>query len=232
MRSIPSTVALMLAAILVAIPLAVAGRADARAAPLAADSNPYLWLAQIHGGKALAWVRSQNARSDQALKTDPTYARDSSQILDVLNASTRIPEAMLEHGWVLNFWQSADHVRGIWQRTTIADYARKSPHWRTLLDVDALDRQLHKDWVWKGADCTSKFDRCLVRLSPGGGDALETREYDPPDTQFPGGRLRAAGRQGRSCLSQSRYRTRRDRLRAGYDDSVLLSADREAVAAR
>lgn len=180
MRSARSTLAAILLAALVG--------PRAWGATAAADSNPYLWLSQVHGRRALAWVQSQNGRSDLALKTDPTYARDRSQILDVLNAGTRIPQGTLDHGWVLNFWQSAAHVRGIWRRTTIADYARKAPRWRTLLDVDALDRRLHEDWVWQGADCTSAFDRCLVTLSPGGGDAAEVKEYDPQTRRFvPGG---------------------------------------------
>ena len=178
--------AAILVAALAAIPLSALVSPPARAAAAAGgtDANPYLWLSQIHGHKALAWVEAQNGRSDLALEADPTYARDRSQILDVLNANTRIPEGMLDHGWVLNFWQSADHVRGIWRRTTIADYARKAPHWQTLLDVDQLDRQMHKDWVWQGADCTAAFDRCLLKLSPGGGDAAETREYDPKTRSF------------------------------------------------
>ena len=185
MRSLQSTPVVTLAATL----LSALTSAFAWSAPAAAGSasNPYLWLAQIHGRRALAWVQSQTGRSDLALETDPMYAADREQILDVLNAGTRIPEGTLDHGWVLNFWQSAGHVRGIWRRTSIADYARRSPHWRTLLDVDALDRQLHKDWVWKGADCTSDFTRCLVRLSPGGGDAVETREYDPQTRSFVAG---------------------------------------------
>jgi prolyl oligopeptidase len=175
--------AAILAAVLAAVPLA------ALAGP-GADSNPYLWLARIHGHRALSWVGAQNGRSDLALETDPTYARDRSRILAVLNSRARIPEGTLDHGWVLNFWQSAEHVRGIWRRATIAGYARKTPRWQTLLDVDRLDRRLHKDWVWKGADCTAAFDRCLVRLSPGGGDAAETREYDPLTRAFVAGGFR------------------------------------------
>ena len=154
------------------------------AAAAAADSNPYLWLSQIHGQKALAWVQAQNGRSDLALKTSPTYARDRAQILDVLNADTRIPEGTLDHGWVVNFWQGATHARGIWRRTTIADYRGRAPHWQTLLDIDQLDARLHEDWVWQGADCTASFDRCLLTLSPGGGDAAEIREYDPQTRRF------------------------------------------------
>ena len=175
--------AVIFAAILLAIAPAMLVGPRARAG----DANPYLWLAQTHGGKALAWVQAQSGHSDLALESDPTYARERSQILDVLNANTRIPEGRLDQGWVLNFWQSADHVRGIWRRTRIADYAHQTPHWQTLLDVDRLDQELHKDWVWEGADCTPAFDRCLVSLSPGGGDAAETREYDPKTRSFVAG---------------------------------------------
>jgi prolyl oligopeptidase len=161
--------------------------ARAQGAGADADPIPYLWLAQIHGKKALTWVEAQNGRSDLALEGDATYARDRSQMMDVLNANTRIPEGTLEHGWVLNFWQSADHVRGIWRRTTIADYARKAPHWQTLLDIDQLDSRMHRNWVWHGADCTAAFDRCLLRLSPGGSDAAEIREYDPTGRHFVAG---------------------------------------------
>src|SRR5579863_1472154 len=188
MRSRQSTGgAAILAAILIAIspPMLVGPRA--RAAAAAGDTNPYLWLARTHGRKALAWAEAQSGRSDLALESDPAYARDRSQILAVLNANTRIPEGTLDHGWVINFWQSADHIRGIWRRTTIADYARQKPHWQTLLDLDRLDQQLHKDWVWEGADCTPAFDRCLVSLSPGGGDAVATREYDPRTRSFVAG---------------------------------------------
>lgn len=188
MRSRQSTGgAAILAAILVAIAPAMLVGPRAHAAAAAGDTNPYLWLAQTHGRKALAWAAAQSGRSDLALESDPAYARDRSQILAVLNANTRIPEGTLNHGWVINFWQSADHLRGIWRRTTIADYARKTPRWQTLLDIDRLDKQLHKDWVWEGADCTPAFDRCLVSLSPGGGDAVATREYDPQTRSFVAG---------------------------------------------
>jgi len=148
-----------------------------------ADSDPYLWLAQIRGARALEWVRTQNERS-AALEQDPLYRADREAILAVLNARDRIPEGELHGRWVLNFWQDAEHVRGLWRRTSIEDYAHASPSWQTLLDVDALDARTHQPWVWKGADCTPSFARCLVRLSPGGGDAVVIREYDPQRREF------------------------------------------------
>ena len=175
--------AALIAALTAVVP-AVRANTVAPAVAAAVDNDPYLWLAQIHGKRALAWVQAQNGRSDLALKTSPTYARDRAQILDVLNADTRIPEGTLDHGWVVNFWQGATHARGIWRRTTIADYRARAPHWQTLLDIDQLDARLHEDWVWQGADCTASFDRCLLTLSPGGGDAAEIREYDPQTRRF------------------------------------------------
>lgn len=161
---------------------ALAAAGTAFAAP---DNDPYLWLSDIYGKKALAWAKTETAKSDAALKSDPQYAKDRDAILTVLNANDRIPESELHGKYVLNFWQDAAHVRGIWRRTGIADYAAKAPNWQVLLDVDALDRKTGKNWVWKGADCTPSFTRCLVRLSPGGGDAQEIREFDPKTGEFP-----------------------------------------------
>lgn len=150
----------------------------------AADSDPYLWLAQIHGARARAWVSQQNAVSDRVLKTDPAYSAHMKTILAMLNNPARIADPTVRGRWVYNFWQDPAHVRGIWRRASIASYDSGHPAWHTLLDVDALDRQTHRNWVWKGADCTRAFDRCLVRLSPGGGDAVVIREFNPQTGRF------------------------------------------------
>ena len=83
-----------------------------------------------------------------------------------------------------NFWQDAGHVRGVWRKTTAADYRNADPKWDVLLDVDKLDADEHTDWVWHGARCAPGMKRCLVRLSPGGGDASVVREYDPKAKAF------------------------------------------------
>ncbi len=168
--------------------LAASAPGIAAAATSATAPEPYLWLSSIRGATALAWVARQNVQTHAALETNPLYAEDRERILSVLNAADRIPGPTLDHRWVLNFWQDSRHVRGIWRRTTLADYARPSPHWQILLDLDRLDRDTHEDWVWMGSECTPSFRRCLVRLSPGGGDAVEVREYDPRAHRFlPGG---------------------------------------------
>ena len=149
------------------------------------DNDPYLWLSDIQGAKALSWVKGQNEKSEASLRQDPDYQRDYDAMLKVLNANDRIPEPeIVDHQWVFNFWQDAEHVRGLWRRTTVSDYANANPNWQVLLDVDKYDHDTGKNWVWQGADCTPSFSRCLVALSPGGSDSHEVHEFDPKAGKF------------------------------------------------
>lgn len=160
----------------------------AASAALAADvdNDPYLWLADIHGERALAWVKEQTAKSDAQLRSDPVYTLTHDTILRELDVRDRIPLVHLDHDHAYNFWQDKAHVRGLWRVTTIADYVAKAPHWQTLLDLDALDAAEKTPFVWQGADCNDA-GRCLIRLSPGGGDATTVREFDLKTRSFVAG---------------------------------------------
>ena len=140
--------------------------------------DPYVWLEDVHGAKPLAWAREQNAKSLAPLKADPRYQKNYDSVLSVLDATDRIPMGALRGSNVYNFWQDAQNPKGIWRRTSIADYQTASPRWQVLLDVDALAKAEGENWVFKGAGCAPGETRCLVRLSRGGGDAVVTREYD------------------------------------------------------
>ena len=141
-------------------------------------TDPYLWLEDVHGAKALDWVKAQNAKSTAVLQADPDYQKDYDAILKVLDATDRIPYGDLDHQYVFNFWQDARHPKGIWRRTSIADYSNAAPAWDLLLDVDRLAQDEHENWVWQGAACTPSLRRCLLTLSRGGGDAAVVREFD------------------------------------------------------
>ena len=156
----------------------------AGAALAVTDDDPNYWLTEIHGEKAQAWVKQQNAKSEAELKAGPEYAQDRAAIQKFLDTKDRIPLGQLDHGKLYNFWQDASHVRGLWRRAPMADYRKADPAWEVLLDVDKLDADQHKDWVFQGAQCTPSDKRCLVRLSPGGGDASEAREFDPRTHQL------------------------------------------------
>src|SRR3569833_2569936 len=140
--------------------------------------DPYMWLEDVHGQKPLAWVAEQNKQSLGLLKADPRYQKNYDSILEVMDAADRIPMGSLSHGFVYNFWQDAANPKGLWRRTTIADYQNHNPKWELLLNVDALAKAEKENWVFKGAECSPGEVRCLIRLSRGGGDAVVTREYD------------------------------------------------------
>ena len=67
---------------------------------------------------------------------------------------TAFPMGSLDHGFVYNFWQDAKNPKGIWRRTSIADYQNAAPHWEVLLDVDALAKAEKENWVFEGAECS------------------------------------------------------------------------------
>ena len=143
-----------------------------------ATADPYLWLEDIHGSNSLDWVKAQNAKSAAVLEGDADYQKDYNAILKVMDATDRIPFGNLDHNFVFNFWQDAQHPKGIWRRTTIADYNNAQPHWELLLDLDRLAADEKENWVWKGAETAPSLQHCLVRLSRGGGDAVVVREFD------------------------------------------------------
>jgi prolyl oligopeptidase len=179
----PRLVVTVLAGLVGAAVLAGA-KVDKNPQAAAGPADPYLWLEDVHGAKALAWVKAQNAKSLAVLQADPDYQKDYDAILKVLDATDRIPYGELDHQYVFNFWQDAEHPKGIWRRTSIADYANAAPAWDVLLDVDQLARDEHENWVWHGADCSPSLRRCLLTLSRGGGDAAVVREFDLATKSF------------------------------------------------
>ena len=160
--------------------------ADAVAFASTDASDPYLWLEEVEGERALAWVETQNARSLGTLQGDPRYAGLHDEALALVQARDRIPQPGLNRdGTVDNFWQDASHVRGIWRRTTLDSYRTETPTWDTILDVDALAAAEGKNWVYRGANCLPPEDRrCLVSLSDGGKDAVVVREFDTVTRTF------------------------------------------------
>jgi prolyl oligopeptidase len=146
--------------------------------------DPFLWLEDVHGADALAWVRARNEAARNKLQADPRYAADEAAILAVLDAEDRIPFGALRGDQVFNFWQSATHPKGIWRRTSLESYKTQTPDWEILLDVDALAKTEGEPWVFHGATCAPGLARALISLSRGGGDAHVVREFDLASRTF------------------------------------------------
>lgn len=171
----------------------------AEAAPF--DETTHLWLEEVEGAEALAWVTAQNERTLAELEADPRYAGFEAEALEVLNSSERIPYGSVRDGYVYNFWQDEKNVRGLWRRTPLASYATETPDWETLIDFDKLAADEGANWVYKGANCLRPAPggewRCMVSLSDGGKDAVINREFNLATKQFvEGGFVTAEAKQG------------------------------------
>ncbi len=159
------------------------------AQPESTVEDPYLWLEKVEGPNALAWARGQNQVSQAELEAHPLFEPIHERALDILTSDDRIAYPSLQGGMIYNFWRDADHVRGLWRRTSVEDYrtsdSNDDPAWDVLLDLDELAEQENENWVWAGANCRyPDYDRCLVSLSIGGADASVTREWDMETRQF------------------------------------------------
>jgi prolyl oligopeptidase len=170
---------------LIACLIALALPAFAETPPVSRTDDPYLWLEDVHGARALAWVEQENARSLAVLKGDPRYETFHQAALKLVDAPDRIPAPSLIGETVYNFWQDPAHVRGLWRRATPQSYATPAPAWENVLDLDQLAATEKANWVWGGANCPPPhFRRCLISLSDGGEDASTVREFDLETRSF------------------------------------------------
>ena len=141
--------------------------------------DPFLWLEDVLGERALAWVRERNAQSQQVLQARPEFEPIRAGLLEMMNAKERIPQLSRRGEFFYNLWQDETHPRGLWRRTTLAEYRHAEPAWENVLDLDALAATEAENWVWGGAvGLPPAHTRCLISLSRGGADAAVVREFD------------------------------------------------------
>jgi len=147
--------------------------------------DPYLWLEEVTADRSLEWAREQNKKSKAELEAAAEFATTRDRIRGILDSKDKTPYVQKRANFYYNFWRDAQSVKGMYRRTTLAEYKKKVPRWDVVLDIDALAKQENENWVWGGITCLyPKFDRCLISMSKGGGDAKVTREFDVPTRKF------------------------------------------------
>ncbi|HZS19876.1 MAG TPA: S9 family peptidase, partial [Pseudonocardiaceae bacterium] len=147
--------------------------------------DPYRWLEDVTGERALSWVRERNAETMAELARGATFEALRAEIREVLDSTDRIPYITRRGEYRYNFWRDREHPRGLWRRTTLAEYRKEAPDWDILLDVDALARDEDENWVYHGAQCLRPdYRRALISLSRGGADASVVREFDIERREF------------------------------------------------
>ena len=174
---------LAVAALAASAVLVSASPTSAQETPEADD--PFMWLEEVEGERALEWVASRNATTLETLGAHPEYEQLFVDALEILNSDERIayPSIMGEH--LYNFWTDEEHERGIWRRTSWESYLSGEPAWEVILDIDALAEREGERWAFGGAACLApEYRRCMVSLSRGGADATEIREFDLESATF------------------------------------------------
>ena len=144
-----------------------------------AQEDPYQWLEDVSGEKSMAWVKEQNAPTQKAIESSPDFKPLYDRLLAIYTSRERIPAVTKRGAWLYNFWQDEKNPRGVWRRTTMAEYRKAEPAWETVLDLGKLSTDENEKWVFKGATFLyPDYKRVLVSLSRGGADAVEVREFD------------------------------------------------------
>jgi len=156
--------------------------------PSAPPDDPFVWLEDVEAARSMEWVNAKNAATIAVLGRAPLYQTLYDRLKQILDSKDKIAYPNILGNSLYNFWQDADHARGIWRRTTWASYATATPSWETVIDLDSLSKAEGVTWSWGGADCLEPdYKRCIVALSRGGSDATEQREFDVTTKRFVAG---------------------------------------------
>ena len=149
--------------------------------PPAVGDDP-LWLEDPHGAQALSWAREATERSRQSLSVLPSHAGIDKQLQSLLQQAPTEPDTYLLGPRALRMFRDARHPYGLLQ--TANRGADGLPgEWRTVLDVAALREREGIPFELQsyalGSHCLAPaYARCLLSLSPAGGDEVEIREFD------------------------------------------------------
>ena len=148
-------------------------------------TDPYLWLEEVGGERPLAFARAHNETVVERFAAADRFDMLQRRILDMLDTDAKIAFPGRRGEWLYNFWRDAQHPRGLWRRTTFAEYRKPEPDWDVLIDLDAVAAAEDENWVWGGAGVLRPAQaRALISLSRGGADAKVVREFDLETREF------------------------------------------------
>jgi prolyl oligopeptidase len=144
-----------------------------------------LWLEEVEGEQALSKVNAWNEKTLDKLMADKRFEKYKNEALNIVNATDKIAYGNYYNGYVYNYWQTADQVRGVLRRTSLEQYESDNTEWETVFDLDKLAKEANKNWVYKGLTCHDELhDMCMVYLSDGGKDATEAKEWSHKTKSF------------------------------------------------
>lgn len=185
------------ASVLLASCLYVSGVALAQIAPQsttsprvagATSTDDLLWLEPPHDQKALAWARTQSQSTVERLEASPLYAPSKRELDQILASKPTQPSIFLLGHRAIRLLVTAKEPYGqleVAERNT----AGVPESWKVVLDVATLRKQSGVPYELQSfsldKDCLPpEYNRCLLRLSPGGGDEVAIKEFDLESGKF------------------------------------------------
>ena len=147
--------------------------------------DSFLWLEEVEGEKALQWVKEKNSISEDYITNSPEFEPIYKKILEILNSVEQLTRPKIVGNYVYDLWKDDKNKLGLWRRMPLEDYASNKSDWENVLDIDSLSESEDKQWVFWGAKWLEPENkRCIIRISDGGKDARELREFDAESKTF------------------------------------------------
>jgi prolyl oligopeptidase len=160
---------------------------DDRPTLAAPDDDPYLWLEDIEGRRAVDFVERQTRLTLEKFG-GAGFERDRATLAAIYDRPDNIPYVTRRGGLLTNLWKDAHNPRGVWRRTTLESFRNPDPPWETLLDLDRLAAEEGQDWLLSATQMPpGQSSRAMVSLSRGGSDAVTLREFDIETKSFVAG---------------------------------------------
>jgi len=94
---------------------------DSRPTLEAPDDDPYLWLEEIEGPRALDFVAAQSAATLKRFG-DARFAVGRDTLKAIFDRPDNIPYPNRRARKLFNPWQDAAHPRGVWRTTTLESF--------------------------------------------------------------------------------------------------------------
>ncbi|MFC4314164.1 prolyl oligopeptidase family serine peptidase [Steroidobacter flavus] len=152
------------------------------------------WLEEPHSERALTWAREATAQSRTRLSAFPSHAAVAQELKTTLAGAPAEADQFPLGERMVRFYRDAAHPYGLLQ-TAPRDAKGGAGTWKTVLNVAALRERegipFELQAYQLGSSCLApQYARCLLRLSPGGGDEVEIREFDLSKGDFVTGGFR------------------------------------------
>ena len=97
---------------------------DDRPTIAAPDDDPYLWLEDVEGARALDFVEQQNRRTLEQFG-GARFVADRDILAAIYDRPDNIPYVGRRGKLLYNLWKDTNNPRGLWRRTTIEQFRKE-----------------------------------------------------------------------------------------------------------